>query len=401
MADNRRTILFVHGADEWYGSDYVLHELVRSLEGTEFSPLVLVPDDVNSELSPERRLSGRLRALGVTVHAMPLTVLRRRYMTPIGIARLTIAAPAAVRAALRIVQSRDVALVHSHTATVLTGADVARAIGVPHLWHVSEIVERPHLVRRALSRKVVRAADKIVAVSHAVRNHLIEAEPRAASKISVIYNGIDPTRFADDATVTHPRSLRQGAALIGMLGRIGTWKGQELLLDAARIVCRELPDTRFVLAGGLLDGNTGALEALHALARDYGIADRVTIREYCNDVPGFLRELDVFVQPSLRPDPLPTTILEAMASGKPVVATAHGGANEMVIDNVTGVLTKPGDAAALAGAIVRLLRDPATRASMGAAGRDRVGRDFSPMAFSAAYLRLYRELAGAQRQPAR
>ncbi|MEO8945014.1 MAG: glycosyltransferase family 4 protein [Gemmatimonadaceae bacterium] len=401
MASNRRTILFVHGADEWYGSDYVLHELVRSLEGTEFVPLVLVPDDVNSELSPEQRLSGRLRAQGVAVHAMPLTVLRRRYMTPLGVARLTIAAPSAVRAALRVIQSRDVAVVHSHTATVLTGASVARTIGAPHLWHVSEIVERPQFVRKALTRKVVRAADKVVAVSHAVRNHLLATEPGATARIDVIHNGIDPARFANDASMDEPNSVLPRGGTVGMLGRIGTWKGQELLLDAARIVCRELPDTRFVLAGGLLDGNTAALETLRALARDYGIADRVTIREYCDDVPTFLRELDVFVQPSLRPDPLPTTILEAMASGKPVVATAHGGASEMVDDQVTGLLTAPGDATALASAIARLLRDPATRARMGAAGRDRVRRDFSPAAFSAAYLRAYRELAAAPRRPGR
>jgi len=88
MSDKRSTILFVHGADEWYGSDYVLYETVRALEGTEFDAVVLVPDDVMSELPFEMRLSGRLRALGVPVHSVPLTVLRRRYMTPTGMAAL-------------------------------------------------------------------------------------------------------------------------------------------------------------------------------------------------------------------------------------------------------------------------------------------------------------------------
>jgi glycosyltransferase involved in cell wall biosynthesis len=226
----------------------------------------------------------------------------------------------------------------------------------------------------------------------------------------VIHNGIRAARFAadtnapqtsaDETNADPARSSSRRGVAIGMLGRVGTWKGQELLLDAAAIVCRENPDTHFVLAGGVLDGNISDLRALEVRARDLGIADRVAIQEYCYDVPEFLRKLDVFVQPSLRPDPLPTTILEAMASGKPVVAAAHGGASEMVVDGVTGVLTPPGDASALANAILRLVRDPAARSSMGAAGRERVTREFSPARFTAGYLQAYRELAAAQRRPA-
>src|SRR6185312_13082979 len=136
------------------------------------------------------------------------------------------------------------------------------------------------------------------------------------------------------------------------------WKGQELLLEAARIVCSAVPNAHFVFAGGVLEGNFAALDSLRSVARNYGISDRVTIREYCADTPALLGTFDVFVQPSLRPDPLPTTILEAMASALPVVATDHGGAPEMVTDGVTGILTTPGDANAMASAIVRLLRDP-------------------------------------------
>jgi glycosyltransferase involved in cell wall biosynthesis len=400
MPDSRRTIVFVHGSDEWYGSDYVLHEIVRSLAGSEFDATVLVPDDIRSEVDPRRRLSGRLRTLGIPVHALPLTVLRRRYMTPGGVARLVTHAPGAVRAALAAIGHCHVALVHSHTATVMTGAGIARALGVPHLWHVSEMVERPRAVRSVLSRHIVRSSDRIVAVSAAVREHILATQPAAAPKIAVIHNGIDVGRFSVDV----PRACAEPDSVpgmtVGMIGRVGTWKGQELFLSAATIVARELPDARFVLAGGVLDGNMAALEKLRAQARDCGIADRVTIREYCADTPELLRTFDVFVQSSLRPDPLPTTVLEAMASATPVVATAHGGAPEMVQDGVTGLLVRSGDAEAMAFAIIRLLRDPAMRSRMGEAGRDRVTREFSPAAFSAAYLRVYRELARGQPRPA-
>lgn len=398
---SRRTILFVHGSDEWYGSDYVLYELVRSLEGSEFDAVVVVPDDILSELPPEERLSGRLRAVGVAVHTLPLTVLRRRYMTPLGAARLTMRARASVRAVLGAVGGHNIALVHSHTASVLTGGSVARAMGVPHLWHVSEIVDRPRLVRAALARRIIRSSDRVIAVSHAVRNHILGTQPDAASKVDVIHNGIDVGRFGSMSSVACRAASAGDGAVVGMIGRVGTWKGQELLLRAAGLVCRELPDTRFVLVGGVLDGRLSALDELNVLAREYGVADRVTIQQYCTDTPALLRAIDVFVQPSLRPDPLPTTVLEAMASGAPVVATAHGGAPEMVVHGVTGLLTQPGDAVAMAEAIITLLRDPSLRSRMGAAGRERVAREFSPAAFSAAYLRVYRELVGAPRKQVR
>ncbi|MEO7218976.1 MAG: glycosyltransferase family 4 protein [Gemmatimonadaceae bacterium] len=397
MPGKRRTILFVHGADEWYGSDYVLYETVRALQGTEFEAVVLVPDDVNSELPAELRLSGRLRAIGIPVHALPLTVLRRRYMTPTGIAKLLRAAGPSADGALDIVRDRDIALVHSHTATVLTGARLARTLGVPHLWHVSEIVERPVAVRKWLARKVVRSADAVVAVSHAVRNHLLDTQPQASSWITVIHNSVDPARFSPGEATSARTSRPQPSLVVGMIGRVGTWKGQELLLQAARTVCEAVPNVRFVFAGGVLTGNTAAIDNLRELSRDLGVADRVTISDYCSDTPALLRTFDVFVQPSIRPDPLPTTILEAMGSGLPVVATKHGGAPEMVEHGVTGLLTTPGDATEMARAIVSLLADPGTRNKMGQAGRARVLREFSPAAFSAAYLRCYRELVAAPR----
>ena len=400
MAGNGGTILFVHCADEWYGSDYVLHEIVRSLEGTEFDALVLVPSDGASDIDPSLRLSGRLRAMGVPVQEIKLTVLRRRYMTPRGSIDLWLHARSTVRAAIAAVGARRIALVHSHTAAVLTGASVARALGVPHVWHVSEIVERPRIVRAALARHISRRSDAVVAVSHAVRDHLIASQPSLAPKTRVIHNAVDAARFAAPAQAAPGQATAHPGGLVGMLGRVGTWKGQELLLHAAQLVLRELPDTRFVLAGGVLDGNANALVALRELAGRLGVADRVVIQEYCDDAPALLRSLDVFVQPSTRPDPLPTTILEAMASERPVIATAHGGAPEMVQHDVTGLLTPPGDAAALARAIVRLLRDRAARERMGRAGRDRVLREFSPAAFSAAYLDMYRGLAAAPRPPA-
>lgn len=388
-----RTILFVHAADEMYGSDAVLLTTVAALAGTEFRARVIVPDDVVSELAPAVRLSGRLAAAGVPVTRMPLAVMRRRYFTPSGGVRLQRLRRASARAVVDAVRGDDVALVHSHTAAVLTGAGVARRLGIPHVWHVSEIVDRPALVRRFIARTVTRSADRVVCVSHAVRDHLLATEPWAAPRCEVIYNGIDPAPFraADGASVRAELGAA-GRPIVGMIGRLGTWKGEELLLEAARRVVRRVPDALFVVVGGVLQGELARLDVLRAAARAMGLERHVVVQGYRTDVAALLAAFDVFVQPSLRPDPFPTTVLEAMASARPVVATAHGGPCEMVVDGVTGVLTRPGDPDDLAAGIGSLLRDPPRRTAMGLAGRERVEREMSLDAFSARYLALYRSL---------
>lgn len=392
----RRVILFVHCADEWYGSDYVLHEAVHALEGTEFRPVVVVPDDVASDIPSERRLSARLSAAGVTVHRLPVAVLRRRYMSPAGIAELMKRQRVARRAVLDAIAGLDVALVHSHTAGVMTGASVARALRVPHLWHVSEIVERPRAVARWLARRISGRADRVVAVSHAVRDHLVALTPRMAPRATVIHNAIDATRFDGvDARAERLRLSPDDGCLVGLVGRVGMQKGQEILLEAMRDVVRDTPGVRIALIGGVLDRNFDALERLRALAASTGLAERTTIDGYTVDVAPSLAAMDVVVQPSTRADSFPTTVLEAMASGKPVIASDNGGSREMVVHGETGFIVPTGDVAALAAAIGTLVRDPALRARMGAAGRARVAAEFGPARFREGYLREYRALCAS------
>jgi glycosyltransferase involved in cell wall biosynthesis len=394
----KRTILFVHGADEMYGSDAILLSIVRALRGTEFEPFVVVPNDVRSELPASTRLSGRLKAMQVPVASIPLAVLRRKYFNPSGVITLWRRLDTSAREVLDLLGDRDVALVHSHTAAVFTGMEVARQLRVPHVWHVSEMVERPRIVRRLIARTVAKNADWIAAVSKAVRAHILQTYPAAADHVDVIYNGIDVTPFLRGSRDRIRREINAGERpVIGMIGRLGTWKGQELLLEAAPKVLARHPNALFFLVGGVFDGQTQHFDAIRELATKHGIAQHVIVHGFRNDIADVHAAMDVFVQPSLRPDPFPTTVLEAMASAKPVVATAHGGPCEMVVPGETGLLTEPGDADALADAIVQLLDNDVLRRRAGEAGRRRVMDEFSLQASDRRYLEMYRHYANARR----
>jgi glycosyltransferase involved in cell wall biosynthesis len=171
-------------------------------------------------------------------------------------------------------------------------------------------------------------------------------------------------------------------------------KGQEILLAAAPAILRDHPDTTFLLVGGVLNNRTEDMDRLRTLATTLGVASRVRILGFDSDIVAVLAAMDVVVQPSVRPESFGMTVLEAMASGKPVVAAAHGGVLETVRDGETGLLVSPGNAPELAGAINRLLSDPALRERMGAAGRARVEAEFGLAPFREGYLRVYRELTG-------
>lgn len=395
MTAARRGILFVHGADEWYGSDVVLYDTIRALEGSEFHAQVVLPDDIESELAPETRLSGRLSAIGVPVTTLPLAVMRRRYMTPRGILGVAWRAQTSVNRVLGAVDASDIGLVHSHTSTVLTGARVAMRLGVPHVWHVSEIVEHPRIVRFLLSRMIARSTDRVVAVSEAVRSHLSATAPAIRDKCDVIFNALDTAPYCVGSTVTaRDRFDLPGGLVVGMIGRVGTMKGQEILLAAAPAILKNHPDTTFLFVGGVLNNRTADIDRLKALATTLGVGARVRILGFDADVISVLSVMDVVVQPSVRPESFGMTVLEAMATGKPVVAAAHGGVLETVRDGETGLLVPPGNPAELARAVNRLLSEQALRERMGAAGRARVQEEFGLPAFRDGYLRVYRELIG-------
>jgi glycosyltransferase involved in cell wall biosynthesis len=166
-------------------------------------------------------------------------------------------------------------------------------------------------------------------------------------------------------------------------------KGHRHLIDAAALVVREVPDARFVILG---EGDHRA--ALERQIKDLHLEKHVFLPGFRADVLGFLRAFDLFVMPSLL-EGLGTSLLDAMAASKATVATRTGGIPEVVADGETGLLVAPRDAAALAGAIVTLLKNEALRATMGRAGLDRVTRLFSAELMVRRTLEIYGKYAGA------
>lgn len=243
-------------------------------------------------------------------------------------------------------------------------------------------------LQRLLDRATRRGVRRFTAVSRAVRDHLVVCAGIPPERIEVIPNGIDLAGFDREAEAGPlSRSSLGAPAGVPLIGTVGQMrrdraKGYPTLVEAARLV-RDRSPAVFVACG---DG-TGRAEVETEIDRR-GVRQTFRLLGLRRDVPSLLRSIDLYVQAS-RSEGMPNAILEAMAAGRPVVATAVGGIPEVVEDGVTGVLVPPDRPVEMAEAILSILGSPDRASAMGRAARKRVERDFSAAAMIAAHRHLY------------
>ncbi|MCO6450187.1 MAG: glycosyltransferase family 4 protein [Caldilineales bacterium] len=391
MAETPHPLLFVHSSDELYGSDVVLLELVRRLDSQRFRPLVLTPTDIGYE----GLLSKALAENGIPHRSVEMPVLRRRYLKPFAFPGFLRSIRNGSRRVQTIIDEQRSALVHSNTAAVWGGALAAHKAQTPHVWHVHEIVTQPTWVRRFLAWMIANRSDRVVAISRAVANNLLADQPRLDSRLSVIYDAVDTERFHPDNDGGALRSqwgVSDDEVLVGVIGRISAWKGQDFFLNALTLALPQAPRLRCVFVGDVVPGEEARLEQLKDLAQELGVSERVIWAGYRQDAPQIMAAIDILTLPSIRPEPFGMVVVEAMASGKPVIATAHGGPLETVIDGETGHLVSPVEPQQLAQALVDLTKSPQQRREWGMRGRAHVVRSFSFEYHVAAFTSLYLDL---------
>ncbi|MFM7627883.1 MAG: glycosyltransferase family 4 protein [Algoriphagus sp.] len=367
-----RNILFLQSSSEGYGSSKILIQVLQVYQALGFRPTVV--------LTIKGELEESLNLLHIPYHIKNLGILRRKYFHPLGgINRFT----RLVRSYFflsRLHKTHSFEAVYSNTLAVVIGAIWAKRHGLPHLWHIHEILEKPPLLVKGLSRLVDWSTPYPIAVSHAVAK---QWQPLLRkSTIEVIHNGIPYQAYKKARpTLKKELGLSEDTLLVGMVGRINPGKGQIFFLEMAQKLSLTLPSAHFVLVGDPFADYDPLLDEIKAQINSLGIEQRVSYLGFRKDIPEVMASLDVFVLPSIAPDSFPTVLLEAMASKKPVVATRSGGASELVEEGHTGFLIPIGAVEEGVMAIEKLLTKPSLRTSFGQAGQDRVLKHFSLKTF--------------------
>lgn len=377
-----RSVLYLHSSSGRYGADRQLHAIATGLDPARYQAICVLPE--------RGELSGDLRAAGVEVLVRPLAVLRRSLMSPAGIGRVAASWAADAGGLGRIARARGIDIVHTNTSVTLGGAAAARVAGIPHVWHVREIYTGFERWWPAY-RRLLCTAQALPCVSDATC-----AQFDGAPAARVLHDGlaVDPQRAPREAARA-ALGLTPDAVVVAVLGRISGWKGQDVVVQAlGEDALRGREDVHVLIAGAPWRGEERHERELRQLAARLGVADRVRIAGFVEDVDLVYGAADVVAVPSKQPDPFPNAALEAAAAGCCVVASAHGGLPEMLDDGRTGLLVAPGDAAALATALAGVVDDPERREQLGAAARADVRERFSTARMLDAVQALYDELLG-------
>jgi len=337
------------------GAETVVLNLASRLDSSRFRSVVLLPR--------EGWLSERLRESGIPAFFVDSKAWYD-FRLPVGMARL--------------IRQENIDLIHSH----LPGQNFY-SCAVGHLtgrktiatYHGAIELTQSGRLRGAIQFGWVRrSADAVVVVCDHVAQMLRDAG-FPAEKIVRIYNGISVDKFQVSANgrLRRELGLRNGAKLVGTVANLRGSKGYEFLIQAAGKVAARMPEVLFVAVG---DVNPVIAKPLLGLIERLGLRDRFIFLGFRSDVPEILSELDVFVLSSVS-EGFPLVTLEAMAAGKPVIATRSGGPQEIVEDGRTGLLIPPADPDALAEKICELFANPERAAALARAAQAKVESEFT------------------------
>jgi len=369
------------GAD-YYGASRICLEVATHLKQNGFEPVVIFPHDgpVISEF----------KKLNIEVYIKNLGVIRKKYLSPFGLFNRLYRFLVAYLFLTDLVKKRKIDIIYSNTLSVLVGALVSRRMNVPHMWHIHEIMENPQYLVNFFGWCLDKSKGQVLAVSEAVKacwSGFISNPQR----IHVIYNGI---AHSEGEVLT--RSLREELnlpdelILIGMVGRVNKIKGQEYLLKIAFELRKKYSAIGIVFVGDAYPGNEKIYDELFQLKHDLQLQDIVYDLGYRADIANILRGLDIFILPSVMPDSFPTVILEAMGQSKAIVATAQGGALEMLVDGESGVFIPLNQPRIAADKIFELIMDRSFCQKLGAKAKQRVLEKFSNAAFEKSIIQIFR-----------
>jgi glycosyltransferase involved in cell wall biosynthesis len=261
-----------------------------------------------------------------------------------------------------------------------------------HTWSYEGDPRRIFLDRELIARR----ADAFVAVSREDQRRMIEIERVAPAKTRFIANGIPPFPPADPARdVRAELGLGADQSIVGVVATLRPQKALDVLLRAVPLVREQVPDATVLIVGGADEVGGPEEQRLHTVAAELGLGDEVRFLGERFDVPDLVAAFDVAALSSDF-EGSPLSVMEYMEAGKPVVATRVGGLPDLVEDGVNGLLVEPQDPAALAAALVEVLRDPERAVRMGEAGRRRRREEFSIEATARKVGELYEELYAAK-----
>ena len=348
-------VLYVHGTAAIGGAETDLLSIIRELDRTKFEVFVACPG--------QGPFVNKVEELGIPVWKMNFPAWRK--LKDIG--RI----PWCVFTLIRLIKRWNIELIHVNDywwAPMVWRASQIRK--VPFIVHIRQQIESRRIKQYGLARP-----ELLVAVSDDIRRVVIQ-NGVSADAIQVVHSGIELSQRFDSLNgeaIRERYHLQSHQPVIGTIGNLFPRKGHEYLIEAVEDIRKVVPDIFCFIVG---TGEKKYTEKIKDMVGTKGLESCFAFVGFQADPLQYLAAFSVFVLPSII-EGFPIVLLEAMAMGKPVVASQVGGVPELVEDGVTGVLVPSGSSESLGKAIITLLRDPETQTRMGKSGKQRVKTLFS------------------------
>lgn len=378
---NRFRIAFVVYDSGIGGAEVNLFHLFSGMDRKRFHPIVFVPG-----CGP---LTERLDKMGINYLLVPrgkhfstsIFIFGKKVFNPFAAFFDLLAFVPLIYRLVWQLRVNKINVIHTGAMVAhIYGGIAAKFAKIPCVWHVQDIID-PSLAFGFVRKIFVVLGGcipvRIVAVSRSVASMFVG---KSSAKVELIYNGTNTEEFSpnvDGREVRRALGIGPNDLVVGMVGRLVSWKGQREFLLAAAILIRHFPTIKFLLVGNATFGPSSYCDDLMELCRRLGLKSHVVFAGFRKDVARVIRAMDVLVHASILPEPFGLVVIEGMACGVPVVAADSGGPLEIINNGVDGFLVNPKHTDALANQIRVLLTDHELCKHVALNGRKKVMENFS------------------------
>ena len=404
MVSNKTSILFIDNTFAFGGAINSLHCLFKALDNKLYTPILITGQ--SAQFLKEHfkgfiyyRLTFKLPWINNKIYKkiLSLRICRNKYVLKIiNSARflywsIFINLPEAFRY-FKIGKRHNVKIVHLNNILggQLSGIIASKLLKVPCVAHLRDFEEVD-----VITKFYARMIDHHIAISSAIKKNLMKLEiPQY--KISLVWNSLDPEEIDNQISCQYlfeEFNIKKEERLFGIFGRIIKWKGIKEFILSASCVFEKIPEAKAFIVGDSSDSDKKYYHSMKALVHSLGLKNKIIFTGFRDDMLAMMKMMDVVAHASIKPEPFGRVLIEAMAMGKPVVATRAGGPLDIVVDGETGILVDMADTVKMSAAIEKLLTDPLLAKKMGQNGKNRVAELFCKEKHTKEIEKIYQNLS--------
>jgi glycosyltransferase involved in cell wall biosynthesis len=320
-----KKILILHSSNDLYGASKIFIQIIELLKSNGHQIHVVLPSK-----GPLDKMISQIKGINVSYYS--LGVLRKKYLTPLGLINRLVTNVKAINFLSKYIKFHSIDLVYTNTSTILCGGIVAKKNGIPSIFHIHEIPIGNKLYELLSGKIINRYSSKILTVSNSVKNHWLKHV--SEKKIERIYNGIVFKKT--DSLIKLERD--QDDFVITSVARLIPYKGHGYLIDVADELIKKSIKFKFLIVGDTLSSYVSYEKSVKQKVKDLGLENQIKFLGFREDVSSILKQSDLFIHPAISPDPLPTVLFESLHNNLPTAATNLGGAIEILDNGNNGLL---------------------------------------------------------------